>query len=153
MSARGAEFAQLAHRILILERRHTVEAVAERLGWDYHVLHARVSNRVPFSADEICRFIAAVPDPRLAAYLLRGTRFIPAERIDEAEPEEAAGREAIYRASHRMIVEAADVVEALDEALRDGRIDHREAAILHTEIEAAERALASLKAHVRRIAG
>ncbi|GJE25732.1 phage regulatory CII family protein [Methylobacterium organophilum] len=150
MSSRGEEFAQLAHRILVTEGIYSLHDTARRLGWDYHVLHARVSNRVVFSADEICRLISVVPDPRLVSCLLRGTRFVAAERV-EPDPVTQASREAIYRASHRMIIEAADVIEAIDDALQDGHIDHREAITVRREIESAERALASLGEHIRQI--
>jgi hypothetical protein len=60
----------------------------------------------------------AVPDPRLAAYLLRGTPYVPTERID---PERIDGAEAIHWATTRIIIEAADVLEAVENGLRDGR--------------------------------
>lgn len=52
-------------------------------------------------------------------------------------------------ATHRILIEAADVLEAVDHAFNDKRIDHREALKIQQEIEVAERALLALREHIR----
>lgn len=60
--------------------------------------------------------------------------------------------EQIHRGATRIVIEATDVLESVEAALRDGRIDHRDALMLRQEIEVAERALASLRTLVRKVA-
>lgn len=146
---RGAAFAALVHQVVIDERRFPAKAVAAALGLSEHVFYARTSNRVPFSAEEIRALLAAAPDPRLVAYLLRGTPYVAADRLStDAEPVE----QQIHRGATRIVIEATDVLESVEAALRDGRIDHRDAVMLRQEIEVAERALASLRTLVRQVA-
>ncbi len=68
--------------------------------------------------------IACVPDPRLVGYLLRHSNLVAVERVD-GEPDDA--EQEIMRATHRILIEAADVLEAVDHAFKDKRINHREA--------------------------
>jgi len=146
---RGAAFAALVHQVVIDERRHAAKAVAAALGLSEPAFYARTANRVPFSADEIRALIAAAPDPRLVAYLLRGTPYVAAERpAADGTPME----EQIHRGATRIVIEATDVLESVETALRDSRIDHRDAMLLRQEIEIAERALASLRTLVRKVA-
>lgn len=146
---RGRAFAGLVHQVIIDERRHPLKRVAAALGLSEPAFYARTSNRVPFSADEIRALIAAAPDPRLVAYLLRGTPYVAAERL---ESDGGPVEEQIHRGATRIVIEATDVLESVETALRDGRIDHRDALVLRQEIEVAERALASLRTLVRAVA-
>lgn len=146
---RGRDFAMLVHQVIIDERRHSVKVVARAMGLSEHAFYARTANRVPFTADEIRRLMTAAPDPRFAAYLLRGTPYVAADRPSETTetPEEH-----IHWGATRLVIEATDVLESVETALRDGRIDHRDALLLRKEIEIAERAIASLRTLVRRVA-
>lgn len=144
-SDRGRDFADLVYQVLIAEKRYSAERVAEAIGLGYDALYSRIRNRVIFSADELRALVAVAPDPRFVAYLLRGTAFVAAER---AAPEADAEGEAIHRGATRIILEAADVLEAVEIALRDGRIDHKDALDIRREIEIAERALASLRVRI-----
>lgn len=146
MLDRGRAFAQIIYQLLVVEKKITLEEAARRVGLGYDALYARLNGRTVLSADEVAGLIAAIPDPRPITYLLRNSRYLAVERIegalDNPEPE-------IIRATHRIILEAADVLEAVDSAFKDGRIDHREALLIQREIESAERALVSLREHVR----
>ncbi len=145
MSARGKEFADLVHQVTVMEKRYRLEAIAPSMGLSYDALHARVHNRVSFTAEEIRHLIAVAPDPRFVTYLLRGTRYVAAERpeaVDEPVPD------AVLRGATRIVIEATDVLEAVEFALGDGRIDHRDGLAILKEIEIAERALASLRTRI-----
>lgn len=142
---RGRDFADLAYTVLIAEKRYPAEKVADAIGLGYDALYARIRNRVIFSADELRALVAAAPDPRFVAYLLRGTAYVAAERAGSGADDE---QEAIHRGATRIVLEAADVLEAVENALRDGRVDHRDALDIRREIEIAERALASLRVRI-----
>lgn len=145
---RGRSFAQIVYQVMIVEKRVTVEEAAKRLGMGYDALYARVNGRTTFTADEIAALIALVPDARMVSYLLRHSNLVAVERVDEAL-EDAESE--IIRATHRILLEAADVLEAVDHAVQDKRIDHREALTIQAEIEVAERALLTLRQHVRAV--
>ena len=146
MTKRGNDFAGLVYQILVAEKRWSVEEIAPQLGLTYDTLYARVRNRVTFSADEICKLICVAPDPRFVAYLLRGSPFVAADRV---EGPDHSDDEAIHRGATRIVIEATDVLVAIEEALRDQQINHREKTVIHREIEIAERALASLREKIR----
>jgi hypothetical protein len=151
MTDRGQEFADLAYTVIVTEKRFPLKRVALDMGFGYDALHARIVNRTPFSAEEIRRLIRAAPDPRFAAWLLRGTRFVAAERAEADEGPRDPDVEAIHLAATRIVLEAADVLEAVEVALSDQRLDHRDALEIRAEIEVAERALASLGETLRRL--
>lgn len=148
---RGREFAGLVYTILIAEKRYLAKAIAAEMGIGYDSLHARLVNRTSFTANEIRDLIRAAPDPRLVAYLLRGTAYVPADRAD-LDPAGVDEEEAIHRGATRIVIEATDVLKAVEEALSDHRLDHRDALTIRNEIEIAERALASLRERLRRMA-
>lgn len=152
MTDRGKDFADLVYTVIVTERRYAAKRVAADMGIGYDALHARIVNRTAFSADEIRRLIRAAPDPRLVAWLLRGTPFVAAERICVQGVDEDADVRAIQDAAMRIAIEVADVLEAVQDGLRDSRIDHRDALEIRDEIEIAERALATLAEHLRRVA-
>lgn len=145
---RGRTFAQIVYQVVVVEKIVSLEKAAVVLGMGYDALYARINGRTHFTADEIAALIACVPDPRLVGYLLRDSNFVAVERVD-GEPDDA--EQEIMRATHRLLIEAADVLEAVDHALKDKRIDHREAITIQHEIEVAERALLALREHVRAI--
>ena len=151
MSDRGQEFADLAYTIIVAERRFSAKAVAIDMGLGYDALHSRIINRTAFTAEEIRRLIRAAPDPRFASWLLRGTPFVAADRAGADESFADPDIEAIHLAATRIVLEAADVLEAVEVGLRDHRIDHRDARAIRNEVETAERALASLGEHLRRL--
>ena len=143
---RGREFAQLVYQLLVVERKKSMDDVAATIGLGYDAFYARVIGRTVFSADEVAKIIAQVRDPRLVSYLLRESNFLAVERVDGPldDPEQE-----IVRATHRILLEAADVLEAVDGAFQDKRLDHREARVIQREIEVAERALVTLREHIR----
>ncbi|WP_326493871.1 phage regulatory CII family protein [Rhizobium sp. SL86] len=149
MADRGAEFAQLIYQLLVVEKRVSVEQAARAIGMGTDALYARLNGRTVFSADEIAALLGSIPDPRPLAYLVKQSRYLAVERVSGAldDPETD-----IIRATHRILLEAADVLEAVDTAIHDGRIDHRDALVIQREIEVAERALVSLREHVRALA-
>lgn len=153
-TGRGSEFAALAYSVIVTEKRFSAKKVAMEMGLGYDALHARLVNRTPFSAEEIRRLIRAAPDSRLVGWLLRGTSFVGADRCSAPAATDAADSsdaEAIHRSATRIVLEAADVLESVERALADSRIDHRDALEIRQEIEIAERALASLGQHLRTV--
>lgn len=149
MSERGKEFAELVYAIIVAERRFSAKSVASEMGLGYDAFYARIINRTNFSADEIRRLIRVAPDPRFVTWLLRGTRFVAADRASAAEDDDNA--QAIHYAATRIVLEAADVLESVEKGLRDHCIDHRDALDIRCEIESAERALASLSIRLHRL--
>lgn len=145
---RGRSFAQIVYQVVITEKVVPLEKAAAALGMGYDALYARINGRTHFTADEIAALIACVPDPRLVGYLLRHSNLVAVERV-EGEMEDA--EQEIMRATHRILIEAADVLEAVDHAFKDKRIDHRDAMIIQKEIEVAERALLTLREHIRAV--
>ncbi|WP_377295386.1 phage regulatory CII family protein [Rhizobium sp. SG2393] len=145
---RGRSFAQIVYQVVVVEKIVALERAAAALGMGYDALYARVNGRTHFTADEIAALIACVPDPRLVGYLLRHSNLVAVERVEDGldDPEQE-----ITRATHRILIEAADVLEAVDHAFKDKRIDHREALVIQQEIEVAERALLTLREHVRAV--
>lgn len=152
MNDRGKDFADLAYTVIVAEKRWSMKRVAGDMGLGYDALHARIVNRTPFSAEEIRRLIRSAPDPRFVAWLLRGTRFVAAERVEEGDEMDVGDVDAIQNAAMRIAIEVADVLEAVQNGLADHRIDHRDALEIRDEIEIAERALATLAEHLRQIA-
>lgn len=156
MDERGREFADLAYTVLVTEKRRSVEDVAVDIGMTYAALHARLINRTCFSADEIRALIRAVPDARFGGYLLEGTHFVAADRVDpDDDPSEDADHShvpgAVQRGATRVVVEATSILETVDAALAGGGLRHREGLIILREIEEAERALASLRLRIAEV--
>lgn len=147
---RGEDFAALVYKILVIEKKPTLETVAEKLEMKYSTLYARVNARVPFSAEEINRLIAIVDDKRLCDFLLRGTGFIAVERIDEIDDVDPL--ESVRSGATASLLEASDVLREVELGLSDQRIDHRDRTRIEAEIDDAERALAGLRLVLKDIA-
>lgn len=150
MTDRGRDFANIAYTILVVEKKPALEAAAAAMGMGYAALHSRLVGRTCFSAEEIRGLIRAVPDPRLVSYLLDGTRFVAAERavLDEEARHQNTGLYAIQRGATRVVVEATDILEIVDAALAGGGLDHQKDALVLSEIDDTERALASLRLQI-----
>ena len=112
---RGKYFGSLVNTAITNSERHDKASVAKCLGISYHAFYQRLQGTTAFSADEIRRLITCFPDPSLVSYLLKGTPFVAAERIDADRSRE---EEAIYQAAHRIVLEASDVLRVIDDALR-----------------------------------
>ncbi len=137
----GDSFASVAHRTLIELKKCSVRDAAQELGISPESLYARLYARTPFSAEEARLLIKVAPEPDLANCLLAFSPFFAAERLPQCE----APEETIHHGATRMVIEAADALRAVETALADGKIDHRERPIIIEQIEEVERALASLK--------
>jgi hypothetical protein len=133
-------FAATAHRLIIVEKRVTAEIVADAIGLSYDQLYARLSGRVAFRPSEARALIAAVPARELAFALLAETPFVPADRVPPG-----AGIATLLDLTHRVVLEAADLLREVKAGLIDGRIDHRDRARLRAETQTAEAVLASLR--------
>jgi len=145
LRTRGQDFAGLVYTMLITNKEYSIEEVARGLGMSYATLHSRLINRTCFSADEIRRLVQVAPNVRLVTYLLEPSRFIAADRVD-GQP--GSVPENIHRGATQVVVNAAGLLSAIDEAMADLKIDHREAADILREIEFARRTLASLKLRI-----
>ena len=135
-------FADLVYTVLVAEKKWPLKEVAEAMGMLYATLHARLHQRVAFSPEEIRALIAAAPDIRFAAYFLEGTPFIAIDGY--AEPTDDSP-ESVHLGATKTVLEAADVLRAVEQSLDDNHIDHREKARIGKEIAEAERALATLR--------
>ena len=142
----GGTFADLAHRILVHERGWSLQDVAEKMGMKYHTLYARLRGRVSFTPEEVRSLLAIVPDARLANFLLEGTPFIA---VDRMMAQGSPGTEGdVHRGATRSVLEASDVLRAVENSLQDAKIDHQDRARIVAEINDAERALAALRARL-----
>ncbi len=139
----SSAFTSLVYTILIAEERGSVKDVAAMLGLKEQSLYSRIYGRVRFSADEARELLRAVPDSRLADYLLDGTAFTAVLRDDIAPGDHA---ETARIQAERTVLHASDVMREVAESLADdGRIDHIEQARIEERIVEAMRALNALK--------
>jgi hypothetical protein len=139
---RGSDFARLVYTILVIEKRWRLDEVAAAMGLKYDTLYSRVSGRVAFSADEIRALLRCAPDPRLANYVLRDSPFIA---IDRVIADELQDNKNIHFGATHSVLQVAEVLRAVEQALDDDRLDHRERAEVMRSIDQAERSLASLR--------
>jgi hypothetical protein len=146
---RGKEFADLVHGVLTNTARGQLTEIAEAVGLSYDAFYARLRNRVVFSPEEVRALIAAVPDARIVSWVLLNTGYIAAERGALDEPN-LTEQESLRHSVIRMLIEASEAASQVESALRDGHVDHREAIQIQRDIETAERAIATLRAHVAR---
>jgi transcriptional regulator with XRE-family HTH domain len=142
MAAPRLTFAELVYRILIAEKRWTLEEVAEGLGMTYATLYGRVRDRVRFSPDEATDLIRAAPDIRFAAHLLDGTPFIA---IDRVSSDTKLNYESLQHGATHTVLEAADIVRTVEGEIREKLTSPQAKARIMKEIDEAERALASLR--------
>lgn len=144
------DFANTLHRLLVVDRVRPLRDVAKASGFSYPALYARMTGRVPFSADEIRRVLLEVPDIRLVDALLSGTCFAGFVRAPLAGG--LAKRGAVGTAMHAMqqVARIAGDVAALVE---DDALDAEALERLGQQILEAERSLAILRQalpHARR---
>ncbi len=142
------QFHEIAYQIVISEKRANVSVLAKKLGLSTDALYARLRGRNEFRPDEMQQLVRTVPDVRFASWFLSGTKFIPVDRVG-TESETIEPGESLRRTALMMLVEASDAADQIEQALADNRIDVNEAAIIKADIETAERAIATLREHVR----
>lgn len=135
------DFAQLAHKLIIIEKVKTAEDVAKDMGLIYDTLYARLNQRVSFRPTEVRALISALKDIRLASTLLDGTPFIPADRPQESD----AGGNDVSHLTQSLVLQISDVLRAVMKGLEDKRLDHRDRAKILEETIEAEAMLASLR--------
>ena len=142
--ASGATFSEWAHRILVHDRGWSLQEVAEKMGMKYHTLYARLRGRVSFTPEEVRSLLTIVPDARLANFMLESTPFIA---VDRALVDGKSDLD-VHRGATRSVLEASDVLRAVEAGLQDQKIDHVDRARIVQEINEAERALAALRARL-----
>lgn len=136
------DFANTLHRLLVVDRIRPLRDVATASGFSYPALYARMTGRVPFSADEIRRVLLEVPDIRLVDALLSGTCFAGFVRAPLSGGSSKRG--AVGTAMHAMqqVARIAGEVAALVE---DDALDAEAQDRLGQQILEAERSLAILR--------
>ncbi|WP_374763748.1 phage regulatory CII family protein [Yunchengibacter salinarum] len=139
----GFEFAAYVHRLLTGGDGMRITDVAEATGLSYDVLYSRLSQRVHFRPAEIRRLFLAMKDPRLLDYFVEDSEHMIVRRMDAGCPVETV-QEGTLQGTIRM----GDIARAIQKALEDQRIDHRDKAAILTEVKEAEEALASLRAYL-----
>lgn len=144
---RGRAFASLVHRVLMGREKSELDKIAGDMGMSYPAFYNRLRHATPFSADEIQRLLIVVRDPTIASFLLAGTPFVPAERT--IGPETVSFEKSLQLGAERIVIEAADVLRAAYDALRDDEyVDHIERVRIRDAIDDAERALLTLRGHL-----
>lgn len=139
---RGKEFADLVYQSLIIEKETSLEDTAEAMKLSYHSLHARIHNKTLFSADEIRALMRFGRGDRFANYLLDGTGLIA---VEHQESIGAGGPDGIFRRTNRLAIETGNVLEAVEAAMVDNKLDHRDKRAIRDEILLAEKTLVALR--------
>ena len=132
-------FAALVSRIVLTGQGVQPRDLAAALGISYSALHARLMGRAAFMPDELRLLFQRYPEPRIADYLLAGTRFVAIDRPVSAVGEAGqaplrvglrALRELIDLSRRLLTAEApgarqpTEVVRSVDEALRQLAVLH-----------------------------
>ena len=139
---RGRDFSDLAYNILINDKSVSLKEVAQEMDLSYASLHARIHNKVLFSADEIRLLIRLTPTNVLADYLLEPSGMIAVSRETVDDDDDA---DSIFRRFNHLAIETGNVLEAVEAAMVDNKLDHRDKVHINAKIIEAERSLASLK--------
>ena len=152
MTEVAISFARLVSLILTVDKtaEANIDSIAHKMGITASTLRSRIRHddqRTKFTIDELKSLIQATEDLRLVDFFLEETSFIVSRRISQSgngkvEDIKTATRDGADDA----MIETADVLETVLHALKDGNLGHREKAKIISEIEGAERSLASLKA-------
>ncbi len=142
-----AGFARLVHRILVVEKRHELRRIAERLGMPYATFYARVKGRVAFGAGEINQLLRELGDVRLVDKLLEGTGFLAVRMVGRRRVP-GGGHEQQLRAVVTAVKETALLLHSLE---RERSVDGQQRRG-HTldHLREAERALAAVRAALPR---
>lgn len=144
---RGTEFAQLVHRSLVIDKQWTIEQVAEGLGMKYDTFYGRLIGRVPFSPEEVWAVLKVAPDIRFIEYFLEETDFVAVDRIKFEG--ERTGKE-IMDTAVNSVHAVSDVLKETNQSLADNRLDHQDRARIRSELDEAERELATLRTLLER---
>ncbi len=139
---RGKEFSELVYRLLLIDKVAPVEDVAAILEMSYHSLHARLHNKTLFSAEEIRQLAQSLNSVEILDFFLDGTDLMVFERADAIDAKDS---DSVFRRTNHLAIETANVLEAVETAMKDNRIDHRDTAMIKKEIAEAERALAAIR--------
>ena len=145
------EFYELAHKIIISEKRANVGELAERFETSSETLYGCLRGRTDFKPSEMQQLVHKLPEIRFASWFLSKTNFIPIERIP-VNFNKLRVSESLRRTAIQMLVDASDAADQIEQALPDNRIDLREAEMIKADIDIAERATATLREHMRKIA-
>lgn len=151
---RGEEFSQLVGRVLG-ETRDGIQNAAEGFKTSYQTFYSRLARgRVVFSADEIRRLISITQRRELVDYILADTGFLAVKRISaEAGTESEAAtayatHDQIQQGAKSNIYVATEILQEVDKALTDRKIDHQDKTRILEDVHKAEVALASLREHL-----
>ncbi|TNE65417.1 MAG: hypothetical protein EP335_05735 [Alphaproteobacteria bacterium] len=139
------DFFQLVHRHLSKIGDGELAIAAGRLGMKYHNFYSRLAGRAQFRPDEIRRLLKYYPERDFFDYFLADTNFFAAPK----PVAQCDSSRSVEKGAAHSVLEAADVLRAVEDSLKDNKIDHRERSNILREIEAAEGALASLRASLQ----
>lgn len=148
---RGEAFSQLVKRVLG-ETRDGIHRAADGFGVKYAKFYSRLARgRVVFSADEIRKLILITQRRELVDYLLADTGFLAVKRHmsdDQVSTEIYSTHDQIQQGAKSNIYVAAEILQEVDRALSDRKIDHHDKARILEDVHKAEVALASLREHL-----
>ncbi|MEP1340605.1 MAG: phage regulatory CII family protein [Ekhidna sp.] len=143
-------FSEILYQILVSEKKMQVKELAPKIGIREPTFYARLRGHGTFSPKEVKAILHELPDMRLINWFLSGTRFIPVDRID-ANPQIEGTVESLRKTALLMLIEASEAANQIEVALADNRIDYKEAKLIRSDLETAERAIAALREHVRQV--
>ena len=143
-------FHEILYQILIQEKQTPVKAFAHLIGIPESTFYAKLKGSGSFSAAELRQIIQKLPDVRLVNWLFANTKYIPVDRTD-AEPSAINPFESLRRTALIMLIEASEAADQIETALLDNGIDRQEIEAIKFDIENAERAIATLREHVRQV--
>lgn len=139
-------FASVLREILLNEQRRTLKDVAEEVGLSARNFYGRVTGRIQFTPDEINRVLRAVPEPRLADWLLDGTGLTCTRRISPSPHDPSVS--AVDLALHS-VEESMAALRSILQMRAPGTITPGALATAQAHVEQAQRQLAALQVNLR----
>ena len=139
---RGNDFADLIYKILVVEKQSPVQEVADKLGMSFHSLHGRIHHKILFSPEEIKQLVIILNNPEIIDYFIKATGMIAVSREEGILDDDHVS---IFRRTNLLTIETANVLGAVEEAMSDNKLDHRDRKVIADEILQTERSLATLR--------
>lgn len=140
---RERDFAAFLTSLFINDQRGELNRIADRIGLKYDALYRRVRGMVAWRPEELRRFIAACPDPRVAQWFLEESGYIV---VDRARPDISHG--GMIGAVSDAIRQTVDIWETLAAFGDFETLTESERLRLLREVREAEQAIASIRSMV-----
>ncbi|WP_417843805.1 phage regulatory CII family protein [Thalassospira sp.] len=131
-----------------------IQKAADFFEKNYQAFYSRLARgRVVFSADEIRQLVAFTQRRELVDYLLADTGFLAVKKFNapsniNQDGKNYATHDEIQHGAKSNVYIAAEILQEVDRALIDHKIDHQDKLRILEDVHKAEVALASLRDHL-----